>query len=162
MQPWGGLANDGEFPRNGDGHFVRVRWDVVGRHFAAGPAHLKLRGRLGCAHHLHGAVLRPITRAGVNFARGTGSRPMHEAQDGADARRIARRPVQPHAQAGPGAFIALELGLGSVLRHGEVNTTVPVVVAERGAAAFAVNAHTAVLSGHGFEPAPAIAHEPHT
>src|ERR1041385_2030665 len=80
MQPWGGLANDGEFPRNGDGHFVRVRWDVVGRHFAAGPAHLKLRGRLGCAHHLHGAVLRPITRAGVNFARGKIGRAMHTAK----------------------------------------------------------------------------------
>src|SRR6059036_1648997 len=97
----------------------------------------------------------------MDLARGTGSCAMHQTQNRADAGRIARRSFEPHAQARPGMVIVIELGFGAVLRHDEVNPAVAVVVAERGAAALTVNAHAAFLRGHGFEPAAAIAPEPH-
>ena len=71
--------------------------------------------------------------------------------------RVERPARQAHPHARPGVFVVIQLGLGPILRHGEIGPPIPVVVREGRAALIAVHHDPGDLAGHGLERAIALA-----
>ncbi len=85
---------------------------------------------------------------------------LNQTHHRADSGRISRWPAQLHAQSGPCARVSIEPGFGAILRHHQIDASVVIEIAKRGAALFAVNENAAFLSGDRLETAAAIAAQP--
>src|SRR5579885_370602 len=119
--------------------FTRVRRHRSPRHVAARPAHPHLRRSALESHHLHRAVLGPITRARLHFANRAHRSTVHDANLRADTGGIRRRSDETHTEPGLRAAIVKQPRLVAILRHDEINAAVVIVVGERGAALIAVH-----------------------
>src|SRR6266516_1556324 len=73
---------------------------------------------------------------------------------------IARRAFESDPQAGPGSYIAVKFGFGSVLRYHQIHPPVAVVVAQRRAALFPIDFDSRLLCWDGSEPSGAVAAQP--
>src|SRR6266404_3187869 len=77
-----------------------------------------------------------------------------------DTVRVARQPIQTHAEARFGSNIVKELRLRSILGHNQVHPAVLIVVAQGGATLLTIHPDTTLLSGHRGEVPLAIAPQP--
>src|SRR5438093_12881182 len=81
------------------GHLAGPGRDIAGCRFASGPAHQYFGGRSLEGHHLHDAILGPITASAVNFARRTELLLTAQPQHSANSAWIADWANEPDAQA---------------------------------------------------------------
>src|SRR5262245_14056132 len=70
-----------------------------------------------------------------------------QAHDCSDPRRIAGWTRKMDTQSGPPGGIAIELGFGTVLSHGQINSSIAIEIAHRRSALFAVHAYPALSAG---------------
>ena len=96
---------------------------------APGPANLEVGGWFGDAQNLNRAVLRPITRAGMEFAHRSQAPVKPEAQNRPNPFRIARTASQPDPQSWARANVVIQPRLRAILRHNQVQAPIPVVIA---------------------------------
>src|SRR5258708_660761 len=140
--------------------FMR-RWrNIRGNNLAAWPPHPNLCGRFRGGHHLHGAILRPVTGTGVNLASRSHFRSEDQARLSAYAIGISRGSGEAHAQTRLGADVMKQFGLRSVLRHHEIHPTIAIIIGQSATALFAINLYPAFLSWNRPESTFAIALEP--
>src|SRR5437773_1321482 len=121
--------------------FARAGRYVRGYDGTARPADPQLRGRFRHAQDLHRTILRPITRASMDFARRPEAWPELEPNHGTDASRIAGWTYQAHAQSRFGGDILKQTGGRAVLRHDQVNPPVLIKISQRRAALLAEHFH---------------------
>ena len=115
----------------------------------AGPADFH-GGDVGArAEHDDGIVRRPPAGAEVQFPGRAPVVAVAQADDGADAPRVAGTGVQAQAEAGARDLVPVEPGGGAVLAHDQVHAAVPVEIGQRRAAAFAVDFDAGPLAAHG-------------
>src|SRR6266498_5461735 len=91
---------------------------------AARPANPKLRGFFGQAEHLNRAILRPVSRTSMDFARCPQSGTELQTQRRANAARISLGPGQTNPQPRLGGTIVKQLRGRAVLRHDQVRPAI--------------------------------------
>src|SRR4030095_11072310 len=100
----------------------------------------KLRS-LRTPKHFSGAVLRPITRPGMNFAHRSHSLAKLEPDRRADSDRVPRRSVEPHAKAGPGTCVFVQARRRSILSTSQVNEPAFIKIRQARPPCLSTNAH---------------------
>jgi hypothetical protein len=96
----------------------------------------------------------------MEFSRRTLSGTQLEAGDRPVALRIARGTRKSHPETRLCQVIMPHGGLGSILRHSEVRTSVFVKVSNGRSALFTINSNARFGTGHGSEMSPAVPAKP--
>lgn len=134
--------------------------DIDRRGISTGPQNADGGGRTIHSQNLHGGILRPVTRAGMNLPGWPKLLAYKGTKNGADTGRIPRRTSQPDSQSRPGARIAEQFRRAGILGNREISPAVAIVITQRRSALLAINHHPALRPGHRGEAAPPIPSQP--
>lgn len=112
------------------------------------------------AQDRHGTVLRPVARAGMDFAGGPPARRITQTNGGTNAVNVVGGTGNVDPQTGRGAVVVVKFGLGPILGDDEIDTAIVVEVGEGGAALFAIDFDAGLLAGNREKISMAITTEP--
>ena len=142
-----GFRGDLAFSVNDD--FPGAGWNGGGCHLAAWPTDDERVVVGTSADHLHGAVLRPITRACLNFTQGTGFGSILPPELRSHGRRVPGGAFETNSQSRL-ALLVLQKSRGvSILGDGQVDPSIAVEVPDSRSPLIPVDFDPGVISGNG-------------